>query len=242
MTKKFSEMTPLGTTPDADAAIPILQGGQNYTCTREELLAALTNADIMDAWEGALGVPADGQLVSWDSDAEPTLIGPGTAGQVLTSNGAGAEPTFQDAWREIFKGADETRNTTTTFTDDGALVAPLAATTTYVFEIVGYYKIANATMDFKAAVAYSGTTSGDIALWAGRTAVDGASLLAYNPNALGVGVVHASGAAGIGYFIYRGVITTNAAGNLSLQWAQGVSDAGDLTVLKGATLRYRAVP
>ena len=38
----------------------------------------------------------DGQVITWDSSAVSTTTGPGTSAQVLTSNGAGAEPTFQE--------------------------------------------------------------------------------------------------------------------------------------------------
>jgi len=38
----------------------------------------------------------DGQVITWDTNAKATATGPGTATQVLTSNGTGAEPTFQD--------------------------------------------------------------------------------------------------------------------------------------------------
>jgi len=36
-------------------------------------------------------------LITWDSDGAPAVVATGTATQVLTSNGAGAAPTFQDA-------------------------------------------------------------------------------------------------------------------------------------------------
>ena len=39
----------------------------------------------------------DGELITWGADAVATTIAAGTADQVLTSNGAGAAPTFQDA-------------------------------------------------------------------------------------------------------------------------------------------------
>ncbi len=38
----------------------------------------------------------DGQIITWDASAKATATGPGTTGQVLTSNGAGAEPSFQE--------------------------------------------------------------------------------------------------------------------------------------------------
>lgn len=37
----------------------------------------------------------DGQIITWDSNGEITAVGPGSSGQVLTSNGAGAAPSFQ---------------------------------------------------------------------------------------------------------------------------------------------------
>ena len=39
----------------------------------------------------------DGELITWDSAGVVTTVPVGTANQVLTSNGLGAEPTFQAA-------------------------------------------------------------------------------------------------------------------------------------------------
>jgi len=39
----------------------------------------------------------DGELITWDSAGTAATVAAGTAAQVLTSNGAGAAPTFQDA-------------------------------------------------------------------------------------------------------------------------------------------------
>ncbi|HAF39098.1 MAG TPA: hypothetical protein DCG72_08950 [Gammaproteobacteria bacterium] len=44
-----------------------------------------------------LRVGTDGELITWDASGNPTTVAVGTAAQVLTSNGAGAAPTFQDA-------------------------------------------------------------------------------------------------------------------------------------------------
>ena len=38
----------------------------------------------------------DGQVITWDTNPKATTTGPGTATHVLTSNGAGAEPSFQE--------------------------------------------------------------------------------------------------------------------------------------------------
>ena len=39
----------------------------------------------------------DGELITWDADGHPATVAAGTATHVLTSNGAGAAPTFQAA-------------------------------------------------------------------------------------------------------------------------------------------------
>ena len=39
----------------------------------------------------------DGELITWDASGNPTTVAVGTANHVLTSNGAGAAPTFQAA-------------------------------------------------------------------------------------------------------------------------------------------------
>ena len=53
---------------------------------------SLSNVDVADLANGT-----DGELITWDASGAPTTVSVGTSGQVLTSNGAGAAPTFQDA-------------------------------------------------------------------------------------------------------------------------------------------------
>lgn len=53
---------------------------------------SLSNVDVEDLASGT-----DGELITWDSSGNPTTVAVGTAGHVLTSNGAGAAPTFQAA-------------------------------------------------------------------------------------------------------------------------------------------------
>jgi hypothetical protein len=42
-----------------------------------------------------LATGTDGELITWDASGNPATVAVGTAGHVLTSNGAGAAPTFQ---------------------------------------------------------------------------------------------------------------------------------------------------
>lgn len=51
---------------------------------------SISNIDVADLANGT-----DGELITWDSNAAPATVAAGTSGTVLTSNGAGAAPTFQ---------------------------------------------------------------------------------------------------------------------------------------------------
>jgi hypothetical protein len=51
---------------------------------------SLSNVDVADLANGT-----DGELITWDAAGAPATVGAGTTDQVLTSNGAGAAPTFQ---------------------------------------------------------------------------------------------------------------------------------------------------
>ena len=53
---------------------------------------SLSNIDVADLADGT-----DGQLITWAPDGTANTVATGTATQVLTSNGAGTQPTFEDA-------------------------------------------------------------------------------------------------------------------------------------------------
>ena len=53
---------------------------------------SLSNVDVADLANGT-----DGELITWDAAGAPATVAVGTATHVLTSNGAGAAPTFQAA-------------------------------------------------------------------------------------------------------------------------------------------------
>jgi len=54
----------------------------------------------------------DGNLITYDASGDPAYVATGTSGQVLTSNGAGAAPTFQSATM-VLEGSDLTEVTVT---------------------------------------------------------------------------------------------------------------------------------
>jgi hypothetical protein len=57
---------------------------------------------------------ADGSLLTWDGTGEAALLAPGTSGQVLQANGAGALPSWEDAAGGSSAFADITSGTNTT--------------------------------------------------------------------------------------------------------------------------------
>ena len=64
----------------------------------------------------------DGNLITYDSSGNPAHVATGSSGQVLTSNGAGAAPTFQAAGGKVVAYANThvstDASTTATFPDD----------------------------------------------------------------------------------------------------------------------------
>jgi hypothetical protein len=106
----------------------------NLTTATNNLLTAhgpLATADIADdaITLAKMASGTDGELITWDASGDPTTVAVGTAGQVLTSNGAGAEPTFQSASTSIASQAEmEAGTSTTTAVSPGRLqYAPGAA-------------------------------------------------------------------------------------------------------------------
>jgi len=64
--------------------------------------AALTNLPVQVAADNSITLAkmaggTDGQIITYDASGNPVAIGPGTAGQVLTSAGANLPQTFADA-------------------------------------------------------------------------------------------------------------------------------------------------
>ena len=83
-------LSPLGV-----AGSKLLTAGGTATLTDKTFDAndtgnILRNVDVADLADGV-----DGELISWGTDGKPIKVAVGTVGQQLTSNGAGAPPTFQ---------------------------------------------------------------------------------------------------------------------------------------------------
>jgi hypothetical protein len=91
---------------------------------------------------GTAGVPVselragtDGELITWDASGDPATVAVGTATHVLTSNGAGAAPTFQaaggGAWNVIGS----------TVASDDATITITGLDSTYEIYAIGFSSI-----------------------------------------------------------------------------------------------------
>jgi len=145
----------------------------------------------------------------------------------------------------LIKQSDESRNTTTTLTDDGELTIPLDAGTTYFVDCAFTFE-GNATADIKYAWVYTGTITRSLltegSLLSQITGAGGSgdgkgpsynytNVSAASRALAGNNTANTKGGGNI-----RGVIVTNSSGNLKLQWSQNTSDAGNVTVHGGSYL------
>jgi hypothetical protein len=86
--------------------------------------SSVTTAKIVDdaVTLAKLAAGTDGELITWDTSGNPAAVAVGTATHVLTSNGAGAAPTFQAAggggW-EFVSAATASSSATIAFTSLG---------------------------------------------------------------------------------------------------------------------------
>lgn len=182
--------------------------------------AANTLTQVLDSVAGS----AQGSIL-YRSGSAWTVLAPGTAGQVLQTNGASANPSW-DGPITVFKTSDQTITSTAAYTDVTSLSFSVSANTNYTFSFV-VYCVAGA---------------GGILL-----AVNGPA----SPTALTVG---ASGTVGqTTYDAVIGTLTGAAtlvtalngyikngsnAGTLTLRFRQNASNAADTTIRAGSYLRY----
>jgi len=147
------------------------------------------------------------------------------------------------------KAVDTDRASTTVLSDDPELSGlALLANTKYLIEYVLNIGNTTATPGIKLLPAYSGTIQNGNDRSGGRTG----SFLAVNNGNVGllattveIGTVNSVNANGgtqpQGTVVIKGVIQTNSAGNLSLQWAQQTSSASNASVLIGSTMSAQII-
>jgi len=145
------------------------------------------------------------------------------------------------------KAADQSRNTSITLADDAELAGIPLSVGTWEIELVLFYTVASTTPLLKTAWAFSGTW-GTSALRAvvgpnGIVAPSVATPANMQAAPLTTAAVYNSSTAG-SYSsvreIARNVVVT-VAGNLSLQWAQSVSNASNVTVRAATSFGTRKI-
>ena len=184
----------------------------------------LTSVAVSDLDNGT-----DGELITWSAAGAPTTVAVGTAGHVLTSNGAGAAPTFQAAAGGggatlYYKAADETITSSSTLQDDNDF-------TGIALDADSWYKItmfldcqSNGTADLKFQWAFTNTPQDGN--WACSLISTGGAYSGDTANAAtGFLSLFFSGTVMDGTM--TGFVRSNAStgGTMKLQWAQITSDA-----------------
>jgi hypothetical protein len=171
------------------------------------------------------------------------------ANVTLTWNALGpviAATAGSNQFTPVIKSADEARNTTTTLTDDSTLVVPMTGGTKYLLRCRVLWNIANATMDFKYGLAYSGSMThhyryiraADVSAAAGTDAVSESfadSLVASQAITV-TAVTH------FGLLEFYIVAEPSTSGTWSFQWAQNTSNASDATVMAGSIVEWAPLP
>ena len=120
--------------PVNSAAIP------DNSITAAKIVAGAVDADIGDnaVTLAKMAGGTDGQILTYDASGDPVAVGPGTAGQVIVSAGAGAPPTFTGQPRgTISSSISSTTNgsyTQFTYTADGTFT--IAGAPLYVHMLV----------------------------------------------------------------------------------------------------------
>lgn len=127
-----TNITGLPLTTGVTGTLPVANGGTGVTTSTGTTNTVLSNSPTLVT--PALGTPSalvltnatdlpvsgladgtDGELITWDAAGVADTVAVGTADQILTSNGVGAAPTFQDAGgsqtlTDITKAADQAIN------------------------------------------------------------------------------------------------------------------------------------
>jgi hypothetical protein len=94
---------------------------------------AITEAKIADnaITLAKMAHGTDGEIITYDTSGNPTTVPVGTSAQVLTSNGAGATPTFQDAaGGKVLQVVGSSKETTTSVSSTSFISSGLYATIT----------------------------------------------------------------------------------------------------------------
>ncbi|HLC28314.1 MAG TPA: hypothetical protein VJL07_02590 [Dehalococcoidia bacterium] len=200
--------------------------------------APIVADNSVDGTDIALGSDAQGDVMYYNG-TDWARLAAGTAGNVLTTNGAGANPAWTSGWITITKTADESITEDATLNDDAALLFAMAANTKYRFRLEVFFDT-GASEDFK--YRHAGPASPTLVRIKRRHLVPSAT------SYTGIAVETAFSASDVnllstgtngGWFQLEGIIHNGAnAGNFSLQWAQAAGGITSTVVRAGSYLEY----
>jgi len=190
---------------------------------------ALDNIPVSQLADGT-----DGELISWDTAGAPTTVAAGTATHVLTSNGAGAVPTFQaaaggGATETIIATADQAVNNSTTLVNSTYLTKALTASHFYTgMLILNTNTSTSADMDF-AFTDIASATLDYFTIW---------NLGSANLSATSWGTeAKINGTGSDTYSVYYFQVKVPAGGGtLQIQFAQTTAEASDTKILEGSMI------
>lgn len=186
----------------------------------------------------APATPASGKVITY-AKADGLMYSKDDAGtETLMSGGAGGGFTM------VKKSTDQTRNTTTTLADDSALTFALAAGTTYIIRANIHMHTANATMDAKFRLNYTGTYSRSTSRIAygspgASGGVDAESVLA-SSGLVNSDISKTDTSFGVMVISLDLTFVTTTSGTFSFQWAQNTSNGSDITVYAGSYFEFMA--
>ncbi|OGU58947.1 MAG: hypothetical protein A2X64_02875 [Ignavibacteria bacterium GWF2_33_9] len=171
------------------------------------------------------------------------VSGVGTSGQVLTSNGSNALPSWQNIpspITTIIKSTDLSRSSNV-LTADPDLQFSLSASTTYGFKAILYYGQDNIAADLIYRISNSGTTNSTRYLY--KFVVPSASIFGslVVQTAMGTTITLAGNTGTNGYIELDGIIEVATAGTFSFDWANN-GNANNTTLYKLSSLSYWIIP
>jgi len=221
-----------------DASIDVAHMSANSIDSNQYVDGSIDTAHIADdqVTLGKMATGTDGNLITYDACTNPAFVVTGTCGQVLTSNGAGAAPTFQAAaggsgsiFAKVVKTTDETVNNSITLQDDDVLKFTPTVCKTYTVFLMGVY-CATSVADMKVALSvpacaaalrlegnWAPSGSGNALAWTTSDQWNAGGAIRMNAN-------------------WGRVVMSCTAGDVNVQWAQQAAEVSDTKMLKGSMI------